>query len=184
MHALKFFQESIRNIKSVGTITQSSKHLISGMLRNINFKDSKLIVELGAGDGVITKHILNQMPADSTLLSFEINKSFIGQLKDIDDHRLVVIEDSAEHIGKYVQEHGYQKTDHILSALPLTLMPNNLKYKIVNACCDHMKTGGSYVQMHYSLSQRRIYKNVFGNIDIQFIPLNIPPAFVMVSEKL
>ena len=34
------------------------------------------LVELGAGDGVITEHILKHMKKDAKLLSFEVNEKF------------------------------------------------------------------------------------------------------------
>ena len=74
MNNISFFRESIRNIKTVGTITRSSKFLCKGMVKHVDFDNAKTIVELGAGDGVITKHILRSMRKDAILLCFEVNK--------------------------------------------------------------------------------------------------------------
>lgn len=183
MRTIEFFRESLRNIKSVGTVTQSSRFLCLGMLKHIDFKNAKLIAELGAGDGVITRYILEKMPSDCKLLCFEINPKFLVQLNAIDDERLIVIEDSAEHLGIYIKANGFDQIDYVASALPFTLMPEELTYKIVRSCKSNLKTGGNFVQIHYSLSQRKIYRNVFGNLSIKFVALNIPPAFVMVSEN-
>lgn len=183
MRTFEFFRESLRNIKSVGTVTQSSRYLCMGMLKHIDFNNSKLIAELGAGDGVITKYILDKMPADCKLLCFEINPKFLDQLNSIDDDRLIVIEDSAEHLEDHIKAHGYEHVDYVASALPFTLMPEELTYKIVRSCKTNLKAGGNFVQIHYSLSQRKVYKHVFGNLSINFVALNIPPAFVMVSEN-
>jgi len=30
---------------------------------------------------------------------------------------------------------------------------------------------------------KQLYSTVFGNVDVNFVPLNVPPAFVLVSEK-
>jgi len=35
--------------------------------------NSKYVIELGAGDGVITPYLLDVLPPDAKLLSFEIN---------------------------------------------------------------------------------------------------------------
>jgi hypothetical protein len=34
------------------------------------------------------------------------------------------------------------------------------------------------------LLTKKFYQTIFGNVDISFVPLNIPPAFVLVSEKV
>ena len=70
----RFFQESLRNLKTVGTITRSSKFVCRKMLHPVDFSGKVNIVELGAGDGVITRHILDQMTADSQLFIFEVNE--------------------------------------------------------------------------------------------------------------
>jgi phospholipid N-methyltransferase len=46
-----------------------------------------------------------------------------------------------------------------------------------------LKKGGYYVQLHYSLLAKKLYEKTFGNVDINFVLLNIPPAFVLASEK-
>ena len=43
--------------KMVGSMTPSSRFLMDKMLKNIDFKKSKLIVELGPGTGVFTEKI-------------------------------------------------------------------------------------------------------------------------------
>jgi phospholipid N-methyltransferase len=183
MRTFEFFRESLMNIKSVGTVTQSSRFLCLGMLKHVDFKKAKLIAELGAGDGVITRYILEKMPADCKLLCFEINPKFLVQLKAIKDDRLIVIEDSAEHLGNYIKSNGFEQVDYVVSALPFTLMSEELTYKIVRSCKSNLKLGGNFVQIHYSLSQRKVYRDIFGNLSINFVALNIPPAFVMVSEN-
>ena len=95
MKKIDFFKESIKNIKSVGTITRSSKFLCRGMIKPVNFDQADVIVELGAGDGVITEHILKKMKKDAKLLSFEVNEKFCDQIRKIKDDRLIIVEDSA-----------------------------------------------------------------------------------------
>lgn len=183
MNKIKFFKESIKNLKTIGTITRSSKYLCKGMIRHVDFKKADTIVELGAGDGVITKHILNSMKKDSQLLTFEVHKSFCELLKKIDDDRLEVIEDSAERIGHYLEKHQKKQADYIISAIPFVMMPEEISYKIIRECSKYLKPGGLYIQVHYSLLAKKMYKDIFGNVDVNFVPINIPPAFVLVSEK-
>ncbi|MCB0706657.1 MAG: methyltransferase domain-containing protein [Saprospiraceae bacterium] len=153
------------------------------MVKQIDFSQVTNIVELGAGDGVITHHILRKMRPDAKLFAFELLANMCDDLRKIKDPRLIIIEDSAEKLAMYMEQYGVKEVDAILSALPLVAFPDDLAYKIVNQCKAVLKSGGRYVQVHYSLLAKKIYDNVFGNVNISFVPINVPPAFVLVSEK-
>ena len=184
MGTIKFFRESVKNLKTVGTITRSSKYLCKGMIKPVNFSTAKVIVELGAGDGVVTQHILKNMNDDAILLAFELNEKFCEQMREsIMDDRLHIIQDDAAKIQEYLTKHGQLKADAIISAIPFTLLPEEITYKIVRNSKAALIKGGPFVQMHYSLFLKKIYKNVFGNVDLNFVPLNVPPAWVMTSYK-
>lgn len=184
MKKLDFLKESLKDLKTVGTFTRSSKFLCKGMIKHIDFPTAKLIVELGAGDGVITRFILDEMHPDAKLLVFEVNERFCDELREIDDDRLIIAQDSAENIGSHVARLGFDKVDAIISAIPFVALPKELGYSIVRECHRCMKKGGRYIQVHYSLVTKKLYETIFGNVDISWIPLNVPPAFVLVSEKM
>ena len=184
MTKIEFFREGIKNIKTVGTISRSSKFLCKGAIKHVDFAQAKTIVELGAGDGVITKHILKAMRPDAKLLAFEVNSRFCKLMRTtINDDRLHVVEDSAEKIGHYLNEIGETQTDYIISAIPFVALPKEVGKKIVAQAHEYLKPGGLYIQIHYSLLAKNLYEEAFGNVDLNFVPLNVPPAFVMVSEK-
>jgi len=153
------------------------------MVKHVNYKSAKVLVELGAGDGVVTKHILRRMEKDTILLCFEVNPEFCKQLHQINDSRLVVIEDSAENLEKYLQQHNFKEVDSVISAIPFVSLPDELGLSIIGECEKFLKKGGLFVQIHYSLLAKKFYQKVFGNVSISFVPINIPPAFVLVSEK-
>lgn len=184
MKKIDFFKESIKNLKTVGTLTRSSKYLCKGMIKPVDFDNADVIIELGAGDGVITEHILRHMKKDSVLLAFEVNKKFCDQMRKIQDDRLIIIEDSAEKLGEYLEKHNLGKADYIISAIPFVAFPDDLAKSIIRTCKEHMKNNALFIQVHYSLLAKKFYQSIFGNVDVSWVPLNIPPAFVLVSEKV
>ena len=183
MNNIAFFKESLKNLRTVGTFTRSSQYLCKQMVKHVNFDNAKVIVELGAGDGVITKHILKRMRKDSILLSFEVNEEFCKKLREIGDKRLIVVEDSAEKLGEYLKKQNTNHIDFIVSAIPFVALPDELGLSIVQKCHNYLKKNGSFIQVHYSLLAKKLYQSVFGNVDVNFAPINIPPAFVLVSKK-
>ena len=88
MKKIAFLKESLKNLKTVGTVTRSSKYACKAMIAPVNFDDANVIVELGAGDGVITEHIIKAMKPGSILLSFEVNPLFCEKIREINDPRL------------------------------------------------------------------------------------------------
>jgi len=184
MNNIDFLKESIKNLKTIGTLTPSSKFLCKGMVKHVDFDKAQLIVELGAGDGVITKHILENMRSDARLLVFEVNENFCNLLREIEDDRMILVEDSAENLAIHLKKAGASHIDYIVSAIPFVVLPDELSYSIVKECKKYLRKGGLFIQLHYSLLARKMYKAIFGNVDINIVPLNIPPAFVLVCENL
>ena len=183
MNKITFFKESVRNIRTTGSVIRSSKYLCDGMLKPIDFSQARVIVELGAGDGVMTRQILAHMQPDATLLCFEINPIFCETLRKIEDPRFVLIEDSAEYLDNYLQKKNLPRADYVVSGIPFIALPNDLSYRIVRSAFKGLKIGGTYIQFHYATILKRMYQTIFGNLAIRFIALNFPPAFVMVCVK-
>ena len=180
---MNFFTESIKNIKTVGTVSRSSKQLCLGAVKHVDFATADFLVELGAGDGVITRYILERMRPDAKLMVFEVHELFIQELLKIDDDRLIVVGDSAEKIDHYMKLHNFDRVDDIISAIPFVVVPEQEAFNIVEACKSVLKTGGKFIQVHYSLITKKMYEKIFGNVAVNFVLLNIPPAFVLVSVK-
>jgi phospholipid N-methyltransferase len=178
MKSIAFLREGIRNLRTVGTISRSSRYLCKALMAPHDFSQAKVIVELGAGDGVITKHILRAMRPDAKLLAFEIQPAFYELLANIPDERLVAIDDSAEYLPKYLAEHGFEKADAIISAIPFVIIPKELGQQIVTTSRDCLGPNARYSQVHYSTLLKSFYDGIFDDVKLNFVPLNIPPAFV------
>ena len=184
MNKLNFLRESLRNIRTTGSVVRSSRFLTKAMLRHVDFEKNRVLIELGAGDGVFTHALLDQMRSDAQLLCFEINPAFCEILRNtIQDNRFHLIEDSAENIRLHLDRLSLQEADCIVSALPYVAFPDDLTERIIQSARNALREGGLYIQFHYSTPIRHTYQRIFGNVKLHFVPLNFPPAFVMVSEK-
>jgi phospholipid N-methyltransferase len=185
MNKLDFIIEGIRNLKTVGSLTPSSSYLCRAMIEPIDFQKSNVIVELGPGDGVITEYILNAMNASSTLLAFEVNESFCDLLmqKYGTDNRFRLVADSAEKIEEHLNKHGFESVDYVVSAIPFSILPDELARAIILEAKRMLKPGGLFIQFHYSPFTRKHYNEIFDSISTNFVPLNLPPAFVLSCLK-
>ncbi|TVZ55964.1 phospholipid N-methyltransferase [Lutibacter sp. Hel_I_33_5] len=182
---LKFFKEAVKNYKTSGTVMPSSRFLANKMLKEIDFSKIDVLVELGPGNGAITKYILNKLPPKAILICFEINDNFYDQLLALKNDQLIVIKASAEDILLEISKLNISKIDHIISSLPLTIIPKEVSTTILNNSYTSLKTNGTFIQYQYSLSYFKQLKTVFkDNISLDFEALNIPPAFIYRCKKL
>ena len=184
MSHFSFLKESFRSIRTTGAVMRSSKWLVQEMMNPINFKTADVIVELGGGSGALTQQLLQRMSPNSRLLCVEINPEFCKILRaEISDSRFILIEDSAVKLLEYLEKLNLKEVDYVVSALPFVTLPTALVHQIVAVAHKSLKINGLYIQYHYSSLIQKMYQRVFGNVEVHLVPLNIPPAFVMISKK-
>lgn len=172
MRFVKFVNEFIKHPKQVGAVAESSPFLAKKMAEQMN--GAMNIVEFGPGTGCVTKEILRHLPANGRLTCLEINPLFCEQLKKIKDKRLKVINDDVTNFHKHVGNY-----DCILSSLPLGIFDKTKRNKIL-AMSGKAQT---YIQFQYTPFLKGKLKRYFRNVEVKFVPLNIPPAFVYVSRN-
>jgi phospholipid N-methyltransferase len=177
-----FFSAFLKQTKNIGAIAPSSRFLVKKMLEPIDFKTVKCIVEFGPGTGSITHELLNLMPEDAILLAFEINADFCEILSHIKDPRLRIISDTAENIELYLRENNITKVDYIVSSLPFAMIPNGIVKNILSVVKKVLKPTGMFLQYQYSLNAYKKLKNTFKDVEVNFTPMNIPPAFVFICK--
>lgn len=173
----------IRNIRTTGTITPSSSALIEKLLANVDFESARCIVELGPGNGCITRALLQRMRADSTLACLELNNDFVARLNTIEDPRLKVYNACASSIRTILDELSIPKVDFVVSGLPLALIDRDVVASILDSVSDNLREGGRFLQFQYSLRNYDDVKPVFSDARLRFTLRNMPPAFIYDCRK-
>ena len=175
---MSYFKEFLKD-KSVGAISSSSKAMGNRMYGSLNLKNAKAVVEFGAGDGVFTTEILKLIGYDTKFFVFETNEVFYNILKEkINDRRVILINDSAEKIIEYLSKYKFDYADYIISALPLSLIPVEIKNSIIQNAVNSLKNDGQYVQFQYTPYDYRRLKRYFKKVKLTFTLTNFPPAFL------
>ena len=183
MSTLSFLREGLKNIRTTGTITRSGTALCLAAIDRIDWSTTRVIVELGAGDGVITRHILRYLRPDARVIACEVSPDLCDDLRAIGDERLIVAQDSAENIRPYLDRIGADYADHIVSAIPFAALPPKLGQRIVGSAHANLRPGGRYHQVHYSLKTMDYYRRAFGAVEARRVFLNLPPAWVLYCRK-
>ncbi|MFM8596336.1 MAG: class I SAM-dependent methyltransferase [Flavobacteriales bacterium] len=179
MSRRSFLREFFKANRMVGSVLPSSRFLSSKMLAPINFSKAKLIVELGPGTGVFTKALAKAMPSNCQLLVIELNDVFFRNLqKQFDTPQIVLKHGSATDIQLFISELGLNHADYIISSLPLSNFPKELRNAILNNGKDSLNSDGKFIQFQYTRGLKKMYGDYFSKVDIDYTVLNFPPAFV------
>jgi len=180
MHRLLFIREFLRHWREVGSITPSSDHLNTGIAELVSLPHTQLGIELGAGLGGTTKELLIRLPPGARLYAFEINPAFSKVLRNFNNTQLNVICDDVLSMLSYMKPCS---ADYVASGIPLATLSLPAREKLLHLIFEVLKPGGVYVQFQYSLMSRNYIEKIFDKVETQFIPLNIPPAFIFIVKK-
>jgi len=175
--------ELIKNFKTAGAVTHSSSRLVKRIIDNIDFENTKYLIELGPGNGSITVELLNHMKNDANLWAFEINKAFCELLESIGDRRMKVINESAEYLTKFINPQMVPGKKYIVSSIPFGILPEAQCDRIMEEIDSISDKDTVFIQYSYSFTQYRRFRKYFPKLKTQFELINIPPAFVFVGRK-
>ena len=195
--SLKMFaEEALADFSTTAAISPSSPQLAAAMLEPLPLAGASVVVELGAGTGVMTRALLNEMRPDATLLVFEINQRFYNYLKaHFSDPRLILVHASAEHVDLELRQRGLAEVDAVLSSLGLGLMHDRERQAIFERLVPFLSERTVVTQYQYihalqckngrlsRLDLRPLLNRYFGSVQSKLIWRNLPPAFVFACRR-
>lgn len=174
-----FISQFFKQNKMVGSLIPSSRFLAKKILKNIPFEDAKVIVELGPGTGVFTKKIMQRLNPDTQFVVIELNDMFYQNLKTkVTQENCHIIHGSASDLQKILSDLGFEKADCIISSLPLSNFPKDLRIEIMQAILHCLTPKGTFLQFQYTLQSKKHFKSIFTHVSIDYAAINFPPAFV------
>ncbi|HEY2393527.1 MAG TPA: rRNA adenine N-6-methyltransferase family protein [Candidatus Angelobacter sp.] len=174
---LLFAKNFLQHPKMLGSLVPSSRFLIDRLLGKVDWKRARTIVEYGPGVGTITAHILERMSPDARLVVFEMNQDFVSYLgRAFPDPRLHVVHGSAENVQRELERLKLKGADYIISGIPFTTMPEEMREKIMSASREALNPGGSALVYQFTRTVLPYLKSHFRKIDQDFEPRNILPT--------
>jgi len=179
-----FFSLFMKKPKEIGSVIPSSNFLVKEILKNIDFKSSKYIVEYGSGTGCITKEILKRARSDAKILCFETNKNLYNHLKrSLKDKRLIIVNDGAENIARYMGKYKIPEADYVIAVLSFFTLGKEKKHAIMKETKKALSDNGKFIFCRYVPNFERKLSNYFSNSSMKFVPFNIPPSLLYVCGK-
>ena len=182
MSTLAYLKSLIKD-KNVASITPSSRYTVRKVTRKIDFTRDITIVEYGPGTGVFAEYLLKKMSPDSRLIMIELNPDFVEILQKIDDPRVSVHRQSAEEAEAIAQNCGALEADYILSGIPFSFLPVQVKDNILTATYRLLREDGYFLAYQTSMHLRKPIEKHFGAVEMSFEIRNIPPMCIYEARK-
>ncbi|MFT8349848.1 class I SAM-dependent methyltransferase [Clostridium saccharoperbutylacetonicum] len=181
MKELSFVLQYIKKPRATGAILPSSNYLADKMIEDINFEQARCIVEYGPGTGIFTEKLLKNRQRNTTVMLFEYNCDFYNLLKDKfkNEENLIIINDSAENVGGYLEKYRISNVDYVVSGLPFASLPKEISENILKQTKIILKRDGKFVTFQYSRFKIKFIKKYFKYIDLKREFRNVPPAYVL-----
>jgi len=182
MHYTDFLRTAIKDYKKVGALFASSRYVVQHVVHHIP-PSCKFVVEYGAGDGVITKAILDHLPKDGNVVAIELNGELVEEVKKIQDERLVVVEGDVVFLASNLQKLGLPEVHTVVSGIPYSFLKPEIREQIVRETHSHLVEGGIFVVYQNSLLMLPLLKKYFRSCHTSFEARNFLPYFIMVARK-
>ncbi|TVR27552.1 MAG: methyltransferase [Balneolaceae bacterium] len=178
MSKIDFFKTFIKD-RDVASITPTSMRCVKKVCTNIDFSKDFLLVEYGPGNGVFSKYLLENMTPGSRLILIESNKNFVTHLKKtLPDPRVEVYNILAGDVESILKPEDVGAVDYVLSGIPFSFLKKDRKKIVLDATKKILREGGHFLAYQTSGHLKKPVKEVFGNLETDFEPLNIPPYLI------
>jgi phospholipid N-methyltransferase len=174
---LLFAKNFLQHPKMLGSLIPSSRFLVDRLLSKVDWGRALTIVEYGPGVGTITGSILERMSPQARLIVFEMNGDFVTYLhRAFPDPRLHVVHGSAEHVGRELDRLALEGADYIISGIPYTTMPEQLRGRIMHESREALNPGGAVLVYQFTRAVLPYLRTYFNQVYQDFEPFNILPA--------
>ena len=171
-----FLKEALQSPKTIGAIAPSSSRLAKMMAQRAVADRPDVILEVGAGDGAITKALLKARRPETMLLICEQNPVFRDALTD-----LLKEEPNVELFIGTIQNcpsdwHG--QAGVVVSGLPFASFPLPLRHELLATFQTLLQPGGHFIAFQYTKLHFKTFRRYFFEHSYSYTLQNMPPAYV------
>ena len=178
-----FLKQFLHSPGKIGAVCPSSKFLVHALVRTAlepTRSQSGLIIDLGAGSGVVSRALLDCGISPERILAVDISENFRNIFSKHCDG-LELHTGDARHLDKIINRYSPSiPLQAVISSLPLRSMPEKIVAEIMHEARNVLRRrGGIFIQYTYAFwlhSSLKIYG--FMPHKSKFVPINFPPALV------
>jgi len=172
-----FFRRWVANPLQMGSIVPSSPALCKRIAAQTHADPNQIVVELGAGTGVVSRALIDSGLAPERLYVVEI-------VPDMADHLRAalpgarVIEGDARRLPQLIPSEFHGRIGTVVVGIPLVLLPVAEQRRFIDAI-EAVAPGAGFILYSYCITSPLPWKthNLIAKREA-WTPLNFPPASV------
>lgn len=190
---LSFLRAFVRAPFVVAAVAPSSPALSREMVRGLDLRSARAVVEFGPGTGAFTDALVPLLGPATTYFAIDISP-VMGRMWRERHPGLTLVEGSVGDVARICRDmgvgpvNGVGQVDCIISGLPWASFPDELQIQTLRGVREVLRPGGVMVTFGYHIGTwlplgKRFYKRLpeyFTSITrTGYQWTNIPPAFVV-----
>lgn len=174
---LLFLKRWAANPLQMGSIVPSSRALCQRVVRHIRLAEDEVVLELGAGTGVISRALLDSGLAPHRLFTVEIVPSMADHLRAILPGANIITGD-ARRMSDLLPAQFHGKIGTVVCGIPLVLLPLAEQRRFIDAI-ESVAPGRGFLHYSYCVTSPLPWRK-HGLVAKReaWTPLNFPPASV------
>ncbi len=172
-----FFRRWLANPLQMGSIIPSSPALCAKIAKLVTLAEDEVVVELGAGTGVISRALLAHGVPPERLVVVEIVRDMADHLRSVLPGVNVICGDAFE-LSRALPERLHGKVGTAICGIPLVMLPLEQQQRFVDAV-ESVAPGRGFLLYTYCITSPLPYGKL--NLTAKreaWTPLNFPPASV------
>ena len=174
-----FLGKFLRHGTAIASLAPSSRWLARTTLRNVDWSSARVLVELGAGTGPITRVLAERARPECRVVVLERDPDFARLLRERFAHlpHLEIVEADVRDLAALLADRGITRVDHVISGLPVPSFPRDLQrdlFRNVRGVLDPAGTFNQITELPWVYWQ--FYRRFFREVTFRFEPRNFPPA--------
>jgi phospholipid N-methyltransferase len=179
-----FMRNFFKHPRMVGSLLQSSRHLVGQIADQIDFGRARDIVEYGPGVGTITTELLRRMAMNARLLAIESNDEFVELLREaVPDRRFQLAHGGAQDVLAHMAARQMPVADAIVSGIPFSTIEPAARERILRATWRALAPNGVFVVYQYSRKVLPDIERIFGRVEHHVDWRNGVPMQIFRCEK-
>ena len=176
-----FFGKFLRHGVRIASVWPSSKALSQATIKEIDWDQAKVVVELGAGTGPITEQIVRKLKAHTTLIAIERDADFARILRRrFDDHHNVeIVQADVRDLDTVLRARGIRHVDAFVSGLPTPSLPPRVRNRMLASVKRYLVDEGVFSNItEIPFIYWKYYRKYFKDVEFDLVVKNMPPGGV------
>ncbi len=178
-----FLMKFLAKGRTISSAVPSSRALVEGVLKLVDFNRPATIVELGAGTGPVTEQILDRIGPQHRFVAVENDHDFCAVLRRRFPET-PLLEMDATCVAEPLSRMGIHKVDYVLSGLPTPSLPKRSVINLWRWLRGALGPNGLFVQITVApLFFKPFYDRLFERVEYRMVWRNVPPGGVYYCSR-